>query len=272
MPEAITILDVICTAPTNNMKVIYAGTTSAFQVLTYSTGSGGWNNDGTMTLAQLKTADNAYVIGAMLDERDFSGTAKDKTPATNAWGAKFKTTVAQLKAILSYSPTEQTRLTNGAGLDVWLEATDASSTVSATDKQLITGALKKNEKCYFLDMNVFKQVGSLDSSEVHEMNGEAEIVVTLPANLRPGKNDLTPTFSVLRVHDGAVQRINATYDKEKNTITFKSGKFSSYAVAILPKESATSPDTGDTHMILWYLLIAMACAGAVLVTRKSSKT
>lgn len=62
------------------------------------------------------------------------------------------------------------------------------------------------------------------------------ITIVIPEDLRGGSN-----YRVIRNHDNAAKVIDSTYDAAKNTLTFETDKFSTYAIAYTPKTPVTPP-------------------------------
>mgnify|MGYP003304638910 CR=1 FL=1 len=140
-----------------------------------------------------------------------------------------------------------------------------SSSVPQTDKKLIQNTSGDYTVGLYLDINLFKKVGSNDATKVTETNGKVKASIVIPESLwKSGR-----TFEIIRVHDGVATAIAGTYDEKTHVFTFETDKFSTYALAY--KDSAvaggnstlpTSPKTGDSNDVrVWYLLLIASLGG-----------
>ena len=115
-----------------------------------------------------------------------------------------------------------------------------SASVSQTDKTLIQNTSGDYTVGLYLDINLFKKVGSNDATKVTETNGKVKASIVIPESLwKSGR-----TFEIIRVHDGVATAIAGTYDENTHVFTFETDKFSTYALAY--KDPASSSDSGTT--------------------------
>ena len=128
-----------------------------------------------------------------------------------------------------------------------------------------------------------------------EFNSEITLKVQVPEELINKDDSKTRTYKVIRVHDGEVTVIdkeNCVFDEETGLITFKTDKFSTYAIVYedaaktvvtpgntdnnqpaAPETEKTSckgssPNTGDMGMmavVMMMSLMAAAMLGAAYV-------
>ncbi len=206
-------------------------------------------NTNTDTSAKVPYNDVAVSIGSV---NDITGTA-----AATAENNPFETKIInnsdeELKTLFSLLDTDVAQ-----GVNVWLDIQDMSASVPQTDKTLIQNTADDYTVGLYLDINLFKKVGSNDATKVTETNGKVKASIVIPESLRKSGR----TFELIRVHDGVATAIAGTYDEKTHVFTFETDKFSTYALAY--KDSAvTSPKTGGSNDVrVWYLLLIVSLGG-----------
>ena len=115
-----------------------------------------------------------------------------------------------------------------------------TSQVDAQDKKVIEDYIdEKTNIAQYIDISVVIKANNQVIGEVNELNKEVTFTVAIPEDLmKEGR-----TFYVIRVHDGKVEKLN-TVENEDGTLTFKTDKFSTYALAYEDaQESTTTPTT-----------------------------
>ena len=214
-----------------------------------SDGSTGNTDTNTDTSAKVPYDDVAISTGSV---NDITGTA-----AATAENNPFETKIInnsdeELKTLFSLLDTDVAQ-----GVNVWLDIQDMSASVPQTDKTLIQNTSGDYTVGLYLDINLFKKVGSDDATKVTETNGKVKVSIVIPESLwKSGR-----TFEVIRVHDGVATAIAGTYDENTHVFTFETDKFSTYALAYIDSASSsdsgtTVPNTGDPNDIrVWYLLL-----------------
>ena len=197
---------------------------------------------------------------------DITGTAA-ATAESNPFGTKIENN-SNLTTLLSLTDEEVAQ-----GVNVWLDIQDMSASVSQTDKTLIQNTSGDYTVGLYLDINLFKKVGSNDATKVTETNGKVKASIVIPESLwKSGR-----TFEIIRVHDGVATAIEGTYDENTHVFTFETDKFSTYALAYKDSASSsdsgttsnssnstqsTSPKTGDSNDVrVWYLLLIASLGG-----------
>jgi len=198
--------------------------------------------------------------------KDITGTAA-ATAESNPFGTKIENN-DNLTTLLSLTDAEVAQ-----GVNLWLDIQDMSSSVSKTDKSLIQDKSGDYTVGLYLDINLFKKVGSNDATKVTETKGKVKASIVIPESLwKSGR-----TFEIIRVHDGVATAIAGTYDENTHVFTFETDKFSTYALAYKDPASssnsgttsnssnstqATAPKTGDSNDIrVWYLLLIASLGG-----------
>lgn len=112
--------------------------------------------------------------------------------------------------------------------------------VSAQDKKVLEDHIDENVNiAQYLDINILVKAEDEVIGEVNELDKEVTFTVAIPEDLmKEGR-----TFYVIRVHDGKAEKLD-TVENEDGTLTFKTDKFSTYALAYEDaQESITTPIT-----------------------------
>ena len=115
-----------------------------------------------------------------------------------------------------------------------------TSQVDAQDKKVIEDYIdEKTNIAQYIDISVVIKADNEVIGEVNELNKEVTFTVAIPEDLmKEGR-----TFYVIRVHDGKVEKLD-TVENGDGTLTFKTDKFSTYALAYEDaQESTTTPTT-----------------------------
>lgn len=112
--------------------------------------------------------------------------------------------------------------------------------VNAQDKKVLEDHIDENVNiAQYLDINILVKANDQVIGEVNELDNEVTFTVAIPEDLmKEGR-----TFYVIRVHDGKAEKLE-TAENEDGTLTFKTDKFSTYALAYEDaQESITTPIT-----------------------------
>ncbi|WP_373155199.1 Ig-like domain-containing protein [Clostridium sp. AUH-JLR23] len=115
-----------------------------------------------------------------------------------------------------------------------------TSQVDVQDKKVIEDYIdEKTNIAQYIDISVVIKADNEVIGEVNELNKEVTFTVAIPEDLmKEGR-----TFYVIRVHDGKAEKLD-TVENEDGTLTFKTDKFSTYALAYEDaQESITTPIT-----------------------------
>ena len=126
-------------------------------------------------------------------------------------------------------------------VEVYLKVDDISASVSEADKNLIDGVKGDATVGIYLDIDLFKKVGSTET-QITETNGAITISLELPSSLINTNPAITRTYKVVRIHDGVATVIPATFANGK--ITFATDEFSTYAIIYTDTQN-TGGNTGS---------------------------
>ena len=99
------------------------------------------------------------------------------TAESNPFGTKIENN-SNLTTLLSLTDAEVAQ-----GVNVWLDIQDMSASVPQTDKTLIQNTSGDYTVGLYLDINLFKKVGSNDATKVTETNGKVKASIVIPESL-----------------------------------------------------------------------------------------
>lgn len=178
----------------------------------------------------------------------------------------------------SYSEEQQAALKEGGKADVKVSV--SKTTPTAEDKKLVEAQLNStNTVAMYLDLKVVASItknGSKvgDDVTIGETGTPVQFTVALDDSFINTNNTVDRTYQVVRIHEGKVDVLPATFDPETKTITFESDKFSTYALMYTdtPKASKT-PVTSDDGNVALYAgmgVIALAAVVAMIFFKKKN--
>lgn len=181
-------------------------------------------------------------------------------------------------------------LDDGQVISTEVQVTSVEETeVNAQDKKVLEDHIDENVNiAQYLDINILVKADDQVIGEINQLNKEITFTVAIPEDLmKDGR-----TFYIIRVHDGKAE-ILETVENEDGTLTFKTDKFSTYALAYkdaqeptktpiqpgqpqddIKGETAKEPKTGDTSNIAPYgamALISLGLVGAIVLKKKVSE-
>ncbi|MGN0329484.1 MAG: hypothetical protein ACI4D4_10975, partial [Lachnospira sp.] len=218
----------------------------------------------------------------------------------NAANADLKDLPDNILDILGGTDKEkaESAITAGKDISIYLDVKDVKDTVAQEDKTKVEAALEEKDKIgMYLDINLLMKAGDENPSKISNTSKDMTITIKVPEKLINTNADIERTYFIIRVHDGQVDKIYGTYDKDNKTYTFKTDRFSTYALAysdeITPEHehadsdndgkcdvcgqdmgsgSGDSTTTGDAaHTAVWFILIMLSGLGLVLPYSKRHK-
>jgi len=163
---------------------------------------------------------------------------------------------------------EKKEVQAGADINIYLTVEDISDKVSAEDKAAVEKNLNGMKVGLYLDINLEKQVGNKTPVKITQTNGGVMITITVPKELRNTESKYIRTYKVIRVHEGKVDILDATYDAQTNKLSFETDKFSTYTLVYSDAPSSDNSNTGDSALIVLYgglLALSALAAGALLI-------
>jgi len=166
--------------------------------------------------------------------------------------------------------SEQKRVEQGEKLNVYLEVSDISESVTDGDKEKVNEKLGNAKVGIYLDINLFKKVGNDRPSKISEPGENITISITVPLNLINTDALISREYRIIRIHNGVAEILNGTFNADSSTFTFETDGFSTY-VLTYQDTKLTTPATGDNaDILLWTALITISVVSMItlVVTRK----
>ena len=162
--------------------------------------------------------------------------------------ATLLTDKAELLAMLVNSgditADELVQIANGASVDIVLTVKEAN--VSDEVKTAMAQAAKDYTIGQYLDISLFKYMTVNGSQQagvpLHTTKDALTISVAVPDALINTNSAVNRTYCIVRRHDGAITVLDAAFDAASKTLTFKTDRFSIYAIAY--KDTAV-PSSGS---------------------------
>ncbi|MDD6333034.1 MAG: hypothetical protein PUB04_01055 [Clostridia bacterium] len=126
---------------------------------------------------------------------------------------------------------------------------------SNADSKMVIGA--------YVDISYEIKTNNGTWGKLTELNNEIEVTIQIPEDIK-GKS----TYYIIRNHDGVCD-ILEDIDDNPDTITFKTDRFSTYAIVYdEPVESVKTGDNNGAAMALYMIMMLMAAGCAVYAGRK----
>ena len=162
--------------------------------------------------------------------------------------ATLLTDKAELLAMLvdsgDITADELAQIADGASVDIVLTVKEAN--VSAEIKTAMAKAAKGCTIGQYLDISLFKYMTvngkQQDGVALRTTKNALTISVAVPDALINTNSAVNRTYCIVRRHDGAITVLDAAFDAASKTLTFKTNRFSIYAIAY--KDTAV-PSSGS---------------------------
>ena len=139
---------------------------------------------------------------------------------------------------------ELVQIANGASVDIVLTVKEAN--VSAEIKTAMAQAAKDYTIGQYLDISLFKYMTVNGSQQadvaLHTTKDALTISVVVPDALINTNSAVNRTYCIVRNHEGTITVLDAAFDAANKTLTFKTDRFSDYAIAY--KDTAV-PSSGS---------------------------
>ena len=162
--------------------------------------------------------------------------------------ATLLTNKAELLAMLvdsgDITADELAQIADGASVDIALTVKEAN--VSAEIKTAMAQAAKGCTIGQYLDISLFKYMTVNGSQQacvaLHTTKDALTISVVVPDALINTNSAVNRTYCIVRNHEGTITVLDAAFDAASKTLTFKTDRFSDYAIAY--KDTAV-PSSGS---------------------------
>ena len=151
--------------------------------------------------------------------------------------ATLLTNKAELLAMLvdsgDITADELAQIADGANVDIALTVKEAN--VSAEIKTAMAQAAKGCTIGQYLDISLFKYMTVNGNQQagvaLHTTKDALTISVVVPDALIHTDSAVNRTYCIVRRHDGAITVLDSAFDAASKTLTFKTDRFSDYAIA-----------------------------------------
>lgn len=163
-------------------------------------------------------------------------------------------------------------------------------------EEKVSDELGEDAKVQYLDVSIVLKAGDEELGTLNELQEEITITIAIPEELKAEGR----TYKVIRNHNGEVTILD-TVVNEDGTISFKTDRFSTYALAYADKEDTNTnpnpgtpstdnnkpstddnnkdtnktpstdtkaPQTGDNNSVMIYVEICLLALAAIVATKK----
>ena len=145
-------------------------------------------------------------------------------------GASLESSNDELnKAVLT--DADRAAMAKGENIQVYLEVEEKKPTKAEQQKaeEALVEIDEGAEIAMYMDMNLFKKVGSNAPVQIHEVNGKLEVGFKVPEKFINNDPDTQRTFYIGHIKDdGTVEIIKCEFDPETGIATFLTDSFSCY--------------------------------------------
>ena len=146
-----------------------------------------------------------------------------------------------------FTLAEQEMMENGENAKVILKVTDISASVSEEEKKLIQEQLSAEQgnaelSVLYVDLSLYKQIGSREETRITETNGKIRISFEVPESFWNTDVTKSRAFYIVRLHEKEVTRIDGSYDPVTHLFTFETDRFSTYALSYRDSSIQTYQD------------------------------
>ena len=155
-----------------------------------------------------------------------------------------------------FTEEEKKAILNGEEAKVFLEVKDIDvSDITSEQKNEVEEAAKKElgvkaANIVYMDISLYKQVGSQSAAGISEPGIKMEISVKLPDELKNTRKDVVRQYRIIRIHDGAVEIIPCSFNSKTGEVTFHTDKFSTYAIIYTDVKADIAVTTSNDAMAL----------------------
>ncbi len=166
---------------------------------------------------------------------------KDHQKDVNAPDTNLNNSTDELKGAI-FTTEELSRIAAGEEAKIILKISDISNSVSEDDKKLIAEKLTEDVSVIYIDLSLYKKIGSQSETKITETNHKISISIEIPVELHSTDMTKNRTYKIVRIHDGKASILEGSYDPTTNIITFETDRFSVYALTY--EEANTDMNTG----------------------------
>ncbi len=236
MPTVTYITD--CDTKIPSREVAYGDSITAPQELTKDGYAfGGWYQDAAFTkewkFEEQKVENNVFLYAKWVK------TEHTPDPGKNALDGHIALTDSEVLEKVGIAEADK------ANTKIFLTVEDISGTVATADKNLVKGAAGSDTIAAYLDVKMFKRVGTESPEEIHNTKDTIRISLVLPDEYINTDSSKTRNYCIIRVHEGVAEKLSAQFDPETNVLTFATNQFSTYAIVYNDTAKPSTPSSGS---------------------------
>ena len=172
-----------------------------------------------------------------------------------------------LDAPAIFNEAEKQQIQSGTDARVWLEVKKTNeSSIPPEDKKEVTKEAEKimgeNPMITYFDADLFKQVEGGNKTQIHEPGIDIQVTIKIPYELLNHDRTMVREYKIIRLHydevtgESKVDVLSGDFDRGTGEFSFKTDKFSTFAIAYtdiqlvtgitLTADSATLTGSGET--------------------------
>ena len=140
-------------------------------------------------------------------------------------------------------------MAKGENIQVYLEVEEKKPTKSEQKKaeEALAKIDEGGEIAMYMDMNLFKKVGSNAPVQIHEVNGKVEVGFKVPEKFINSDPDTQRTFYIGHIKDdGTVEIIKCEFDPKTGIASFLTDSFSCYFLIFEDAPAAADTSVEET--------------------------
>lgn len=202
-------------------------------------------NDGTFTMpAGAVSVTVTFAVDESQDPAE-SGDIKIESSENNDCKATLEDT-DKIAAVVPVTPEEQVLIDAGEDMSIILEFEEVGTGADTAEKKAIEEKLGDKKVGAYLDIELIKKIGNI-TTNITATNSEISISFVVPDSLINTDTSVTREYFVIRNHNGKIEVLDTKFDATKKAISFKTDKFSTYALAYVDKATTNeAPSTEAT--------------------------
>lgn len=147
-----------------------------------------------------------------------------------------------------------------AGKEITAEIkVDTAIVPEESEKALIAEELKDIEAKVgqYLDLSVVLKADNAEVGTLKVLSKPIQFTIAIPESLISEGRE----YYIVRIHNGAAEKLKTTFNSENNTLTFETDKFSTYALAYADETSSSPSEDGDNGNVVWSALLFVSVCG-----------
>ena len=183
------------------------------------------------------------------------GKAQVKTSSTNDLSkdlvekVAIKNSASQVQSLVVFDTDEEKALDAGKNVEIQMQVNSQSSVTKEDVTKVETKAASDGlTKGAIYDINLYTNIeGETNQRKVTETTAQTVISFPLEERLVNTDSSVNREYKVVRVHNGESEVLDAAYDSTTKSITFKTDKFSTYAICYKDSKKEEKKEESNTY-------------------------